>query len=139
MTTYRHASPGGHAAVAHATPAMRTMAAALALSALAAAAIAHGATMNQERAQMTQAGCFTCHAVHTRKIGPAFSWVAYHYRGKPGALSRLARKVITGGSGYWAPWTFNTPMIPHPGLSMPKAEGMVRWVLRQTPIKPPAP
>lgn len=119
-------------------PVTKNMSAVFILSALAAVSIAHGALRN-EHAVMTQAGCFACHAVHSRKIGPAFSWVAYHYRAQPGTLQRLARKIITGGTGYWAPWTYNTPMIPHPNLSMSQAEGMVRWVLKQSPTKPPAP
>lgn len=138
MKTHRYPSPPVHAAVARTMPIPRKMTMTLVLSALAAVVVAHG-TMHHERALMTQAGCFTCHAVHSRKIGPAFSWVAYHYRTQPGSLQHLARKVITGGTGYWAPWTYNTPMIPHPNLSMTQAEGMVRWVLKQSPIKPPAP
>lgn len=97
------------------------------------------AALRPERALLTQAGCFSCHAVRVRKVGPAFSWIAYRSRGRRGAVARLARKVITGGTGYWAAWTYDTPMAAHPGLSMARAEAMVRWVLARPRLKPPAP
>lgn len=97
------------------------------------------AAMHSERALMTQAGCFSCHAVRVRKVGPAFSWIAYRSRGQRGAVARLAHKVITGGTGYWAAWTYDTPMAAHPDLSITRAEAMVRWVLARPRIKPPAP
>jgi len=88
---------------------------------------------------LSENGCFACHSVNSKKVGPAFSWIAYHYRGKPQEIPILARKVITGGKGYWAPWTYGVAMTPHPGLGMQKAEAMVRWVLARHPVRPPNP
>ena len=91
------------------------------------------------RGRMKQEGCFTCHAVDHRKVGPAFAWIAYRYRDSQGAIERLAERVIKGGTGYWAPWTYGTPMPAHPRLGLGQAEAMARWVMVQPPAKPPPP
>ncbi len=107
--------------------------------ALAAPVAAFAAGSPQVKQAMTSAGCFACHAVANKIVGPAYGWVAYHYRGKPGAAVYLAHKIISGGTGYWNPWTGGVPMVPHPTLSLAQAEQMANWVLAQKPIAPPKP
>ncbi len=93
----------------------------------------------QTRAAMTSAGCFGCHAVNHKVVGPAYSWIAYVFAHKPGAEVKLAHKIISGGTGRWNPWTGGIPMIPHPQLSLAQAEQMAAWVLAQHPVAPPKP
>ena len=110
------------------------VAAALALPGL---AMANGSP--QVKAAMTSAGCFVCHAVSHKLVGPAYSWVAYAFAHKPGAKLRLAHKIISGGAGRWNAWTGGMAMIPHPQLSLAQAEQMAAWVLAQKPVAPPKP
>ena len=88
---------------------------------------------------MTEAGCFACHAVDHKLVGPAYEWVAYRYKGDKGAVKKLAEKVLKGGAGNWNAYTGGIPMSPNPSLGMAKAEEMVEWVLEQKPVEPPKP
>lgn len=90
-------------------------------------------------ALMKQQGCFVCHAVDAKIVGPAYAWVAYHYRGDKNAVVYLADKIIHGGAGVWNPWTGGIPMPPHPNLTLAQAEAMARWVLARKPVAPPKP
>lgn len=91
------------------------------------------------KAAMTDAGCFACHAVTYKLVGPAYGWVAYVFAKKPGAKVKLAQKIITGGAGRWNSWTGGIPMPPHPQLTLAEAEKMASWVLAQHPLAPPKP
>jgi len=91
------------------------------------------------RNQMTNAGCFACHAVSHKVVGPAYSWVAYTFAHKPHAKATLAHRIIAGGAGRWNAWTGGIPMPPHPQLTLAQAEQMAGWVLAQKPVAPPKP
>lgn len=89
---------------------------------------------------MVGQGCFACHAIHSKLVGPAYAWVAYHYRHDVSvAVVKLAHKIISGGTGYWNPWTGGIAMPAHPALTLAQAEAMARWVLARHPIAPPKP
>ena len=104
---------------------------------LAAAVSAHAA--ENAKQLMDSHGCFSCHAVDMKIVGPAFSWVAYHYQGKKGSLDTVANFIIDGGVGYWKPWTGTIPMPSHPNITKDQAKTIAKWVLSQKPVKPPAP
>jgi len=70
-------------------------------------------------------GCFTCHAVDKKVVGPAFKDVAQKYAGQADAQAKLAEKVIKGGSGVWG----QMPMPPNPKLSTDEANKLVQWIL----------
>jgi len=110
------------------------VASALALPVL---ALANGSP--QTKAAMTGAGCFACHAVSQKVVGPAYSWVSYKFAHKPGATKELAHRIIAGGAGRWNAWTGGIPMPPHPELTLAQAEKMANWVLAQKPVAPPKP
>jgi cytochrome c len=83
------------------------------------AAMAIPATSNAQEALAKSSGCLNCHAVDTKKIGPAFKDVAAKYKGKADAEAMLVAK-ISGGK-------------EHPAV---KASGddvktLVKWVLSQ--------
>jgi cytochrome c len=89
---------------------------------------------------MTAQGCFACHAIDSKVVGPAYAWVAYRFRGLVAAATvKLAHKIIAGGVGYWSPWTGGIAMPAHPQLTLAQAEAMARWVLSQHPLAPPQP
>lgn len=108
-----------------------------AVAALSLAGSAYGADNVQKMLQSE--GCTGCHAASSKVIGPAWGWVAYHYKGKKGAVATVANFIISGGTGYWKPWTSGIPMPSHHNLSKAQAEAIAQWVLSQPAIKPPKP
>lgn len=89
---------------------------------------------------MAKQGCTACHAMDSQRVGPAFGWVAYRYRGMPRdkAVSEAANFIISGGIGYWEPWVGALPMPSHSNMSRTEAEELARWILSRPPVKPPA-
>jgi cytochrome c len=92
---------------------MKLIAMTLAASIILAAA---GAASAQE-ALAKSSGCLNCHAVDTKKIGPAFKDVAAKYKGKADAEATLVAKV-GGGKG-------------HPAVKAgpDDVKSLVKWVL----------
>ncbi|WP_426397601.1 c-type cytochrome [Ralstonia sp. R-29] len=72
-----------------------------------------------------KSGCFSCHSVQNKIVGPAFADVAAKYKGDADAPARLAQKVREGGKGVWG----RIPMPPHPNLKEEEAQQLVAWVL----------
>ena len=54
-------------------------------------------------------GCFACHAVDKKLVGPSYKDVAAKYRGDKGAEAKLFDKVKKGGPGVWG----QVPMPPN--------------------------
>ncbi|MHB8210057.1 MAG: c-type cytochrome [Acidithiobacillus sp.] len=77
-------------------------------------------------------GCFACHQVGTKVLGPAFAWVAYKYKGDPKAVATLSRAIEHGVSGVWG----SMPM-PAQNVTSAEAKELASWVLAQKPIAPP--
>ncbi|MDA8059693.1 MAG: c-type cytochrome [Leptospirillum sp.] len=75
--------------------------------------------------------CASCHSVDQKLVGPSFKMIADRYRGKKGVVKVLAQKIITGGGGNWTADTGGMAMPPHPGLPLPQAEEIVKWILSQ--------
>jgi cytochrome c len=69
--------------------------------------------------------CTTCHKIEEKLTGPAYRDVANKYTADDATITRLANKVITGGSGVWG----TIPMTPHPTVSLDDAKLMVRYIL----------
>lgn len=63
-----------------------------------------------DEALLRKSGCFACHQVDKKVIGPALKDIAAKYKGSAGAVDMLAKKVRAGGSGVWG----TTPMAPAP-------------------------
>ena len=87
--------------------------AAAALAAMTMAGAANAASVEDA----TKGGCMTCHAVDTKKMGPAFKDVAAKYKGKADAQANLV-KALSEAKG-------------HPSVK-PKGDelaGIVKWVL----------
>jgi len=71
--------------------------------------------------------CMACHAVATKLVGPAYKDVAAKYAGQKDAETKLAAKVLKGGSGSWGA----VPMPANPQVSEAEAKTLVKWVLAQ--------
>ena len=73
-----------------------------------------------------QSDCKTCHGLDDKITGPPFREIANKYASYPDTIvAHLAGKVITGGSGVWG----EIMMTPHPALSKPDAEAIVKYIL----------
>jgi cytochrome c len=73
-------------------------------------------------------GCFECHAIGWKHVGPAFTDVAARYRFDPGARDLLVDKLRFGGRQHWGE-RFN--MWPQTNLSDEEAYALIEWVLSQ--------
>jgi len=71
--------------------------------------------------------CLACHAVDTKRVGPAYKDVAAKYKGDAKAPAALFEKVRHGGSGNWG----NVPMIPHgeDKISNDDLQEAIKWIL----------
>jgi cytochrome c len=78
---------------------------------------------------INEQGCFACHSIDQKMVGPSFKMVADRYRGQKGADEMLAKKIIAGGNGHWNKVTGGMMMPPHPGMSMDQAKEVADWVL----------
>lgn len=74
---------------------------------------------------MDQSDCKSCHSVDTKSIGPMYMQVAEKYKDDPDAVSKLANKIIKGGSGVWG----DVAMAAHPQLSVENATEIVKYIL----------
>jgi cytochrome c len=63
-----------------------------------------------DEALLRKSGCFGCHTVEKKLVGPALKDIAAKYAGQPGIVDKLAKKVRAGGSGNWG----STPMAAAP-------------------------
>jgi len=104
------------------TPPIAALLPAIALLCLAATS-AHAAPDMQALAD--KSGCFSCHGMQNKVIGPGFAEVAAKYKGDGEAAARLARKIQEGGKGNWG----RIPMPPHPNLKEAEARQLADWVL----------
>lgn|SRR5690606_19124283 len=71
-------------------------------------------------------GCFACHQIDKKIVGPTYRDVAEKYAGAtPEVITALGKKIIEGGSGNWG----EAIMTPHPNVSQEDAEAMVKYIL----------
>ncbi len=77
-------------------------------------------------AALIEAGdCAACHNETVKTVGPSYLDIARRYPDTEGTRSRLADKVIEGGSGVWG----DAMMTPHPTLDREDAIGMISYIL----------
>ncbi|MGI8636774.1 MAG: c-type cytochrome, partial [Segetibacter sp.] len=69
--------------------------------------------------------CKACHNIDKKSLGPAFMQVALKYKGDKGAEDRLAKKIISGGSGVWG----DAAMPAHPAFSTNDALTIIKYIL----------
>lgn len=74
---------------------------------------------------MRKSNCFGCHSTTVASGGPAYAAVAAKYKLDPEARDRLAKKVLSGGTGVWG----THQMPPQSHLTLDQARAAVDWVL----------
>jgi len=80
---------------------------------------------NPGLALMRKSNCFGCHSATVGSAGPPYAAVAFKYKSDPEARERLARKVLTGGTGVWG----KHQMPPQSQLKLEQARMAIDWVL----------
>ena len=87
------------------------------IAAAVAAGLAFAGTASAQEALAKSSGCLNCHAVDTKKMGPAFKDVAAKYKGKADAEKMLVTKISTANG--------------HPKVkaSDDDVNALVKWVL----------
>ncbi len=71
-----------------------------------------------------QKGCFACHDINNKKVGPAFKEVAKRFAGQPSIEEELAKRIKNGGVGKWG----QVPMPPQ-NVTEQEAKDLAKWVL----------
>lgn len=80
----------------------------------------------KERELAQKNGCFTCHTMEKKLVGPAWNDVSAKYRGQKDAEAKLIVKVAKGGSGVWG----SVPMPPNaPKVGEADIKTLVRFIL----------
>jgi len=73
---------------------------------------------------LTHHRCYICHTDREPMVGPAFADIATFYRGKPGAVGKIAADIRAGVKG-GGPWH----MPPHPEITDSEARAMARYIM----------
>ncbi len=81
----------------------------------------HGLVRGAEIAM--ERGCFGCHTLSGKRVGPPYKEIAAKYEREPTAVAALAKKIKNGGSGVWGA----TAMPPN-AISDEEAEILARWI-----------
>ena len=92
----------------------------IAIALAAAGVFAAGIAQAQDGAAVAQkAGCMSCHAVDTKKMGPAWKDVAAKLKGDKEAQAKLIKHLTTGPDGH--------PVIK--AKSPEDTKNLVDWIL----------
>jgi cytochrome c len=89
------------------------------------AAGAHAADAGKAEALAKASGCFACHTMDKKLIGPGYKEIADKYRRDQGAEANLIKKVKEGGKGVWG----DIPMMPNAHVKDEDIKTMVQWIL----------
>jgi cytochrome c551/c552 len=87
------------------------------------------ATVLDAQTIASKMGCFQCHNVDKKVIGPAYKDVALKYAKDPKAMDRVRQQIVNGGSGKWG--TVPMPGYGHALLSPEQIDALAKWVLSQ--------
>jgi cytochrome c len=93
----------------------------LLIAVAAVASLAIAGTAQASEAMAKEKGCLGCHAVDTKKMGPAFKDVSAKYKGKADAEGTIVAALKSGKVGGKA--------HPVPKASDDELKGLVKWVL----------
>lgn len=74
-------------------------------------------------------GCFACHAIDKKLLGPAWNDVAARFNGNPEAETYLMNKIAGGGSGAWG----SIAMPAYPDMSETDRRMLAKLVLSPKP------
>ena len=104
---------------------MKTIVTLLAAAAAIFAAGAHAADAKNAEALGKASGCFACHTVDKKLVGPGYKEIADKYRKDKNAVTSLVKKVKEGGKGVWG----DIPMMPNAHVKDEDIKTLVQWIL----------
>jgi cytochrome c len=81
----------------------------------------HGLVRGAEIAM--EKGCFGCHTLSTKRVGPPYRQISAKYGQHPTAVATLAAKIKNGGTGVWG-----TAVMPPNPITQEEAEVLARWI-----------
>jgi cytochrome c5 len=70
-------------------------------------------------------GCFACHALDKKVVGPAYKDVAAKFANDKNAVAELSKKVKEGSVGVWG----QVPMPPNAAVSDADLQAMIKYIL----------
>ena len=70
-------------------------------------------------------GCFGCHNVSIKIVGPAYREIAAKYKADAEAAAKIDQQIHKGGSGKWGPII----MPPFPQVSATETKVLTDWIL----------
>jgi sulfite dehydrogenase len=73
----------------------------------------------------TKYGCFGCHSVTIKVVGPAYRDIAVKYKSDPDAFGKINQQIHKGGSGKWGPII----MPPFPQVTAAETKALAEWIL----------
>ena len=74
-------------------------------------------------------GCFSCHALDEKIVGPAYNKVAAKYSGDKDAVASLVQSIRNGSQGKWG----RIPMPAHNNISNEDLNTLAQWVMTVKP------
>ena len=83
------------------------------------------AEIEEGKQLISKSDCFACHKLNEKAVGPSYVDVAKKYPLTTANVSKLADKVIKGGSGAWG----QIPMAPHANISVEDSKKIVKYIL----------
>ena len=103
----------------------------LAAAAVLAASGANALDAAAAKALASKSACLACHAADKKLVGPAYKDVAAKHKGQADAVTKVAARIKSGGSGIYGP----VPMPPQPNLKDDALKLLAEWVLAGAPGK----
>jgi cytochrome c len=97
----------------------------IAIAAAAAFLAVCGIEANASEALAKSSGCFACHTVDKKLVGPSYRDIANKYRTDKKAAEYLAKKVKEGGKGVWG----DIPMTANAHVKDADIQAIVAWIL----------
>ena len=73
----------------------------------------------------TRYGCFGCHNVEAKLVGPPYQQVAQKYHEDPQAAAKITEQIYKGGSGKWGP----VIMPPFPMITDAECKVLATWIV----------
>lgn len=92
---------------------------------------AHAVDAAAAKTLAAQKACLACHAVDKKLVGPSYKDVAAKHKGQADALTKVAARIKSGGSGMYGP----VPMPPQPTLKDDELKLLAAWILAGAPDK----
>src|SRR6266404_6088332 len=73
----------------------------------------------------TKYGCFGCHNITQKIVGPAYRDIAAKYKSDGDAFAKINQQIHNGGSGKWGPII----MPPFPQVTAAETKVLAEWIM----------